>query len=358
MADLRGAATEADRRAEEEAAQARDRRSRGVSGVPARALLLQRLVARGLPPRARAFRARDRARPDLRAGLRRPRRHHRLDVVLRLDPAAATDSRARRRRPRKRSRSIPSSPTRMERWRSAACSIAGTGRTRNGSSGSRSRSTRSSPACARSSPSSSPRSDATTSRSPQARTGRELDPLSPLVNMSVGWALYFAGRFEEAIAELRTSTRSAPRAERRRAAQRDDGVLRAAGADSRRRRTPRRATRASACRSTARRCSRPGGPAARRRTGRSAWPRSIGASPTALPMIHYNYACVLARLGRLDEADGAPHRARRAAAGQRRVPRRRARARALRAQPGFDALLTRIGVPRPPMASAPRTAST
>ncbi len=39
----------------------------------------------------------------------------------------------------------------------------------------------------------------------EARAGRELDPLSPLVNMSVGWALYFAGRFDEAISELRNS---------------------------------------------------------------------------------------------------------------------------------------------------------
>ena len=47
----------------------------------------------------------------------------------------------------------------------------------------------------------------------EARTGRELDPLSPLVNMSVGWALYFAGRFDEAISELLKLTRSAPRRE-------------------------------------------------------------------------------------------------------------------------------------------------
>ena len=63
----------------------------------------------------------------------------------------------------------------------------------------------------------------------EARTGRELDPLSPLVNMSVGWALYFAGRFEEAIAELQKLARSAPRRKQRRTSQRDDGGLRDAG---------------------------------------------------------------------------------------------------------------------------------
>ena len=40
----------------------------------------------------------------------------------------------------------------------------------------------------------------------EAKTGRDLDPLSPLVNMSVGWALYFAGRLDEAVAELRQSS--------------------------------------------------------------------------------------------------------------------------------------------------------
>ena len=36
----------------------------------------------------------------------------------------------------------------------------------------------------------------------EAHAAREIDPLSPLVNMSVGWAFYFAGQAEQAIAEL------------------------------------------------------------------------------------------------------------------------------------------------------------
>jgi TolB-like protein len=36
----------------------------------------------------------------------------------------------------------------------------------------------------------------------QARTGRQADPLSTFVNMAVGWVLFFSGRCEEAVAEL------------------------------------------------------------------------------------------------------------------------------------------------------------
>ena len=75
-------------------------------------------------------------------------------------------------------------------------------------------------------------------------------------------------------------------------------------------------------------------------------------------MIHFNYACVLTQLGRADEA--MAHLTTLADNGQGSViffavdpslvP--------LRDRPDFDALLTRIGVPRLPMVSAPRTAST
>ena len=55
-------------------------------------------------------------------------------------------------------------------------------------------------------------SDATTKSIAEARTARELDPLSPLVNMSVGWALYFAGRFERGDRRAAQLARSASRA--------------------------------------------------------------------------------------------------------------------------------------------------
>ena len=86
LADLRGAAAEADRRAEEEAAQAADRESRGVPGIPARAVPLAQLDARQLPAGDRALRARASTHdPALRAGLCRARRRVRRAVVLRAD---------------------------------------------------------------------------------------------------------------------------------------------------------------------------------------------------------------------------------------------------------------------------------
>jgi serine/threonine protein kinase len=44
----------------------------------------------------------------------------------------------------------------------------------------------------------------------QARTAQRLDPLSLLVNMSVCWALHFAGRYEEAIRETQRTRELAP----------------------------------------------------------------------------------------------------------------------------------------------------
>jgi hypothetical protein len=71
-------------------------------------------------------------------------------------------------------------------------------------------------------------------------------------------------------------------------------------------------------------------------------------------MIHYNYACVLTRLGRIDEA--LTHLTALADLQQGSVvflavepalaP--------LRDEPAFGALLTRMGAPRPPTASAQR----
>jgi hypothetical protein len=83
-----------------------------------------------------------------------------------------------------------------------------------------------------------------------------------------------------------------------------------------------------------------------------------GAASSALPLIHYSYAAVLTQLGRRDEAvqhletlvdlhHGGPvffavDPALAALAGH----------------PGYQRVLTRIGMPRSPTASAQRTAST
>jgi serine/threonine-protein kinase len=191
----------------------------------------------------------------------------------------------------------------------------------------------------------------------EARAGRELDPLSPLVNMSVGWALYFAGRFDEAISELRTS-RDLHRGEN---ADEPHSVMMVAyellGKFEE-----------AAHTATGRACF--GVPvdghalaAAWRSGGAPAyWQERLAqldrAAPTALPMIHYNYACVLTRLGRLDEA--VTHLTALADLQQASVVFLGVEPSlvALRDHPSFDALLRRIGVPRLPTASAPRTTST
>ena len=87
VADLRGAAAQADDGPEDAAAEAGDRESGGVPGVSARPAPLEQLERRWLPARGRALPAGDRHRPVLRAGLCRPRRRARRDVVLRLHRA-------------------------------------------------------------------------------------------------------------------------------------------------------------------------------------------------------------------------------------------------------------------------------
>ncbi len=63
----------------------------------------------------------------------------------------------------------------------------------------------------------------------EARTSRQLDPLSPLVNMSVGWTLHFAGRREEVVADSAALARAPPGRGSRRTRQRAHRVVRAPG---------------------------------------------------------------------------------------------------------------------------------
>jgi eukaryotic-like serine/threonine-protein kinase len=191
----------------------------------------------------------------------------------------------------------------------------------------------------------------------EARTARQLDPLSPLVNMSVGWTLFFAGRCEEALAEL-THTRDLMLGDAR---EEPGSVIIVALELLGRFEEAARVAATTACF---------GVPldgerllAAFRSSGAEGyWRERLDAldraASTARPLIHYSYAAVLAQLGRRDEAvqhlealvdmhHGGPVFF--------AVDPALAR---LAGHAGYERMLTRIGMPRSPTASAPHTAST
>jgi eukaryotic-like serine/threonine-protein kinase len=185
----------------------------------------------------------------------------------------------------------------------------------------------------------------------EARIGVQLDPLSPLVNMSVGWALYFSGRLDQAIAEL-VRTRDLLPADSR---EELDSVLIVAYELRGRYEDAARMAVSSHCFGVALdseallRGWRENGAA-------GYWRARLDAlesgAPTAMPLIHFSYGVVLAQLGRLDEAvnhlemlvnlrNGGPvffavHPA----------------LSPLHGHAAFEALVARIGTPRQPAASA------
>jgi eukaryotic-like serine/threonine-protein kinase len=191
----------------------------------------------------------------------------------------------------------------------------------------------------------------------EARKARQLDPLSPLVNMSVGWALFFAGRCEDAITEL-TQTRELLHGD----AREEPGSIIIVALEM----LGRFEEAAAVAGST--RCfgveldAASLAQAFRERGVEGYWLERLAALdralPTALPLIHYSYAVVLAQLGRYDEAvrhlevltdlhhGGPVFFAVDPALGP------------LAGHPGYERVLTRIGMPRSPRVSAPRTAST
>jgi serine/threonine protein kinase/tetratricopeptide (TPR) repeat protein len=187
----------------------------------------------------------------------------------------------------------------------------------------------------------------------EAKIGRQLDPLSPFVNMSVGWVLFFAGRCEEAITELR-QMREVFRAE----ASDEAGSVMIVACEV--------LGRFEEAAELARTCKCFGIPldgdalmrAWREGGAQGYWNERLAAlerSSVPLSLIHYNYGVVLAQLGRLDEAlqhletlvdlhHGGPVFY---AVNPAFAP--------LAGHAGFEALLTRIGVPRSPMVSVPHT---
>jgi tetratricopeptide (TPR) repeat protein len=190
----------------------------------------------------------------------------------------------------------------------------------------------------------------------EARTGRQLDPLSPLVNMSVGWVLFFAGRCEEAIAEL-THVREVIRAEARDEA---GSIMIVACEVLGRFEEAARLAMTFTCFGI-----HLDGEAllrAWREGGRDAyWRERLAAlerAPLPLSLIHYNFGVVLAQLGRLDEALGHLQTLVDLHHGGPVFFGVDPALAPLANHEGFEALLTRIGAPREPTASAPRTTST
>ena len=191
----------------------------------------------------------------------------------------------------------------------------------------------------------------------EARNARQLDPLSPLVNMSVGWTVFFAGRCEEALQELR-QTRALLRIEEQ---QEPTSVIVVAlellG------RFEEAADMAVTCScfgvpldGKALQCAyKEGGP-------RAYWEERLSelerASSSLPPIVQYSYGVILAQLRRFDEAvehltrlvdlhHGAPVFF---AVDPGLLP--------LHGHAGYEKMITRIGVPRSPKASEPHTALT
>jgi serine/threonine protein kinase len=179
----------------------------------------------------------------------------------------------------------------------------------------------------------------------QARIGRQADPLSPFVNMCVGWVVFFSGRCEEAVAELHHIR------EMLRGDSRDEAgsILIVAYEVLGRYEEAARTALTSACfgvpldgEALLRAWQQGGAPAY--------WAERLAAldrAPLPRSLIHYNYGAVLAQAGQLEEAvehleklvdlhHGGPvffavDPALRPLAGHSR----------------FEALLSRIGAPRP-----------
>jgi serine/threonine protein kinase/tetratricopeptide (TPR) repeat protein len=191
----------------------------------------------------------------------------------------------------------------------------------------------------------------------EAKAARQLDPLSPLVNMSVGWTVFFAGRCDEAVTELR-HTRALLRIEDREEATSVIVVaLELLG-------------RFEEAAEAAINCSCFGAPldghlllrAFREGGAKGYWEERLAelerAAPSLPSLTHYSFGVIYAQLGRFDEAvehlallvdlhHGAPVFF---AVDPGLVP--------LHGHAGYEALLTRIGVPRSPMVSTPHTTST
>jgi serine/threonine protein kinase len=185
----------------------------------------------------------------------------------------------------------------------------------------------------------------------EARIGRQLDPLSPLVNMSVGWALYFSGRLDETITELVRTRDLLPTDSRE---ELDSALIIAYELVGRFEEAGRLAG-SSRCfgvtldTNALMQAWREGGIQGYWRERLASVER---ATPTAMPMIHFSYGVVLAQLGRFDDALGHLETLVNLRSGGPVFFAVDPALAPLRGHAGFEALVDRIGTPRQPAASA------
>ena len=193
----------------------------------------------------------------------------------------------------------------------------------------------------------------------EAHAARELDPLSPLVNMSVGWAFYFAGQPERAIAEL-LQTQDLHQG---RNVDEVNSLLMASYEQLGRFEEAATTTTGHGCHACFGVPIDPKALVAAWRNGgpQAYWLERLAAidrvAAALLPMAHYNYAVVMSRLGHTDEAMAHLTALVDNQLGSVIFLAVEPALAGLRGRPDFDALLTRIGAPHRPTASAPHTAS-
>jgi eukaryotic-like serine/threonine-protein kinase len=179
----------------------------------------------------------------------------------------------------------------------------------------------------------------------EARAARALDPLSPLVNMVAAWTLYFAGKIEQAIDEMQKLRELMPSESREEL----ESVLIVAYELIGKFEEAATLAETAKCfdvQLDAEALRR----AYRERGAEGYWNERLAAldasAATALPLIHMGYAFVLAQLGRLDEAVTHLEKLVDLRMGGPVFFGVHPGFLPLHGHPGYEALLTRIGVPK------------
>ena len=184
----------------------------------------------------------------------------------------------------------------------------------------------------------------------EAREARALEPLSPLANMIVVWTLYLSGKLEQAIEEMLKLKELMPSESREEL----ESVLILSYELLGRFEDATNLTETACCfqvkldADALRRAYRERGTA-------GYWAERLAAldraAPTALPLIHMGYAAVLVQLGRFDEAVRHLEILVELRLGGPVFFGVHPTLTPLHGHPGYEALLTRIGIPKPQPAS-------